>query len=208
MSDEQSKSLDLLGAKPVADSIKIVTQGTVEGAAAFLGRICLPAAEEFGLLLKDKVSAWRTANAVAIAQKAERALKTQARGVRAHPRLVYEAIEKGSWQEDDLMQTYWAGLLASSCSETGDDDSNILFMSILDRLARSQGRLIDHICRAAKKSGSTPFSRTVIKCLKTPDHVLPIVFASLDCESVRCSGTHPLSPFPESCTFVGIPALA
>jgi len=35
--------------------------------------------------------------------------------------------------------------------------------------------------------GSTPFSRTVIKRLKTPDHALPIAFAFVDCESAQCS---------------------
>ena len=156
MSDQQPKSLDIIGIKPVADSCRIVTQGTVDGAAAFLRRICLPAAEEFGLLLKDKVSAWRAANAIVIAQKAEQILKNQGRtGVHAHPRLVHEAVEKGSWHEDDLLQGYWAGLLASSCSDTGDDDSNILFMSILDRLSRSQGQLIYHICTVSKKALSS-----------------------------------------------------
>ncbi len=36
-------------------------------------------------------------------------------------------------------------------------------------------------------TGSTPFSRTVIKRLKTPDHALPIAFAFVDCESAQCS---------------------
>lgn len=40
---------------------------------------------------------------------------------------------------------------------------------------------------SALAAGSTPFSRTVIKRLKTPDHALPIVFASVDCESAQCS---------------------
>lgn len=47
---EDNKSLDVLGVKPIADSVNTVTKGTVDGASAFLSRICLPAAEEFGLL--------------------------------------------------------------------------------------------------------------------------------------------------------------
>lgn len=35
--------------------LNTLAQGAVDGAGAFLGRICLPAAEEFGLLLRDKV---------------------------------------------------------------------------------------------------------------------------------------------------------
>ncbi len=55
MADEKS-SVDLFRIKPLGEAAKIVTQAAVDGAGAFLGRICLPAAEEFGLLLRDKVA--------------------------------------------------------------------------------------------------------------------------------------------------------
>ena len=60
MSEEKSKSLDVLGIKPVSESINLVTKAAVDGASEFLRRICLPAASELGLLLQDKVSWWRT----------------------------------------------------------------------------------------------------------------------------------------------------
>lgn len=72
MSDEKSKSLDVLGVKPFADAINTTTKGIVDGAGAFLGKICLPAAEEFGLFLKDKVSTWRGNNALQIVVSAEK----------------------------------------------------------------------------------------------------------------------------------------
>lgn len=53
--DPRQHGLDVLGIKPVAEAVNTVTKGTVEGASAFLSRICLPAAEEFGFLLQDKV---------------------------------------------------------------------------------------------------------------------------------------------------------
>jgi hypothetical protein len=68
---DSSRSLDILGAKPIADAALVVTKGSVDGAGAFLSRICLPVAEEFGLLLKDKVGHWRANNAAKIANKAE-----------------------------------------------------------------------------------------------------------------------------------------
>ena len=68
---DDSKSLDLLGAKPVGDAVKIATEGMFKGAGEFLGRICLPAAEEFGLLLRDRVSHWRASHAARIAERAE-----------------------------------------------------------------------------------------------------------------------------------------
>lgn len=145
---EDNKSLDVLGIKPVADSINTVTKGTVDGASAFLSRICLPAAEEFGLLLKDKISAWRAENAVDIANRAKKLLEQQVREivVSAHPRIVYSTIENGSWAEDDLMKDFWSGLLASSCTQDGKDESNLIFIGLLSQLTSNQAKLIKHIC--------------------------------------------------------------
>lgn len=149
---EGNKSLDVLGLQPISDSVKVVTQGTVNGASAFLGRICLPAAEEFGLLLKDQVSSWRANNAVRITDKAQRILEKKGNSlvVSAHPRIIYTAIEKGSWAEDEFMQNFWAGILASACTPDGKDESNIIFMNFLSQITTNQARIIDHICKTAK----------------------------------------------------------
>ncbi|MCF2950224.1 DUF4393 domain-containing protein [Paraglaciecola aquimarina] len=150
--NDENKSLDVLGIKPVADSVNTLTKGTVEGASAFLSRICLPAAEEFGLLLRDKVSAWRSKNAVAIANKAQKLLEYQVKGVvlSAHPRIIYSTIENGSWAEDDFMQNLWAGLLASSCTADGKDESNLILIGLLSQLTSSQAKIITHVCTIAK----------------------------------------------------------
>ena len=48
-----AKALALLGIKKFSDSVKATTQGPLDGAAAFLSWVCLPATEEFGLALRD-----------------------------------------------------------------------------------------------------------------------------------------------------------
>ncbi|WP_052380151.1 MULTISPECIES: hypothetical protein [unclassified Pseudoalteromonas] len=149
---EENKSLDILGVKPIADSVNTVTTGSVKGASAFLSRICLPAAEEFGLLLKDKVSSWRANNAVQITNKAQALLEKQVGNVslNAHPRIVYSTIESGSWAEDDFMQNLWAGLLASSCTEKGKDESNLILVNLLSQITTSQCKLLDYACSNCK----------------------------------------------------------
>lgn len=149
----EGKPSDLLGVKPLGESVKIATQGLVDGASAFLGRICLPAAEEFGFFLRDRISGWRAANAAKIATGAEEMLRKFGRsGYHAHPRLAMQIIEKGSWSEDDLLQKSWSGLLASSCTEKGNDDSNILFASLLDQLTSVQVKIVHYSCKEADKS--------------------------------------------------------
>jgi hypothetical protein len=109
MDENPNKSVDLFGVKPLADAANVATTRTFDAAAAFLRRICLPAAEEFGLLLRDRVSAWRAANAIKIAQKAEGKLNKQPESDRkqAHPRIVAQIVEQGSWIEADDIQELW-----------------------------------------------------------------------------------------------------
>ncbi len=143
---------DALGLRPIAEAAKRLTDASVDAASAFLSRICLPAAEEFGLLLRDRVHAWRATNLAAIAVKAEQKLlaaSLEASAKHAHPRLVGLIVDQGSWTESDEAQELWAGLLASSCTEDGRDDSNLMFVDILGCLSISQVRVFDYACKMA-----------------------------------------------------------
>jgi hypothetical protein len=153
MTDNESRSLDVLGIKPVADAISHATKASIDGASAFLGRICLPAAEEFGLLLQDKVRVWRAKNGVAIVAEAqERFDKYQTNpDAHAHPRLVAAVIDHGSWSDDKILQKMWGGLLASSCSGDGRDESNLIFINLLSQLTSLQVRVLAYGCENAEK---------------------------------------------------------
>jgi hypothetical protein len=154
MAEHDSKSLDILGIKPIADSVNRVTRAAVDGASAFLSRICLPAAEELGLLFRDKVANWRARNAVAIVEAAKE--KLEAKGgthdaYHAHPRIVGNIIESGSWSDSDEVQELWAGLLTSSCSPDGTDESNLIFTNLLSQLTSLQAKVISHACAKSDK---------------------------------------------------------
>ena len=97
MENGKNKSLDIFGIKPVCDSMKACTQAAIDGAYAFLGRICLPAAEEFGFLLQDKVKYWRQNNTIKMLQKAEVKFNKFNGDIKkhAHPRIVSNIIEQG-----------------------------------------------------------------------------------------------------------------
>ncbi|MGJ0514844.1 MAG: Abi-alpha family protein [Methylomicrobium sp.] len=153
MADEKPKNLDLLGIEPIAKSFEKVTNSTVDGAAAILSRICLPVAEEIGLLLRDRVRYWRAMNIAKLTVDAEH--KINALGIgpdfQAHPRIVYRIIEEGSWTDDEDIQEMWSGLLASSCSPEGQDDSNLIFIQLLTNMSRIQARLLNVACEQAVK---------------------------------------------------------
>ena len=137
-------------------ALTTLAKGAVDGSAAFLGRICLPAAEEFGLFLKDKVSAWRANNAREIVKKAEEKLNKleNNKNLHAHPRLVTTAFETGSFSDNPEVQEMWAGLLASSCEEEGKDESNLLFMTILSQINSTEAIILNYLCKTANKKVS------------------------------------------------------
>ncbi|MEX3982139.1 Abi-alpha family protein [Paraburkholderia sp. EG287A] len=144
-----AEDLDPLGAKALAETTKIVADKAMTGVGAFLGKVCMPVAEEFGLLLQDKVKSWRAANAVRIIEKAKARLEQEGSTdpVHVHPRLAGKIIEKSSWVDADHLQDMWAGLFASSCTPSGTDDSNLTFINLLDQLTASEARLVEFVCK-------------------------------------------------------------
>jgi hypothetical protein len=155
---KERESLDLLGIKPIGEAISAATKAAIDAASAFLGRICLPAAEEFGLLIRDKISFWRLKNFLKISEKAENLLKMNPdfELKHSHPRLVFSILEHGSWSEDSTVQDMWAGLLASSCTSGGEDDSNLIFINLLSHLTKSQARLLKFSCECSGKYVERP----------------------------------------------------
>lgn len=156
MSDKEDKKGDLFGLAAYGEVLNTFAKAGVDGVGAFLSRICLPAAEEFGLLLRDKISAWRAKNAINIAQKAEKNLIEFDKDgkLHAHPRLIMKIFLEGSWSDKDEVQEMWAGLLASSCTEDGKDESNILFINILSQITAAQATIINYSCKNCKKQVS------------------------------------------------------
>ncbi len=149
----EGKSLDLLGTRPIAEAARDTINKSIDGIGALLSRICLPAAEELGLHFRDRVSAWRSKNVLAVTTSADEKLSAcQAPpSFHASPRLVGSIIEQSSWIEDAEVQDMWAGLLASSCNDTGDDDSNLLFVNLLSALTRIQACILRFACEHSRK---------------------------------------------------------
>lgn len=149
---DNSKGLDIFGITPIGEAVNTVVKRTLDGATAFLSKICMPAAEEFGLLIRDRVTYWRAINLANIAKKTEQKLKeiNKIGNVHAHPRLVSLVVDEGSWIDADEVQEMWAGLLASSCTEDGRDESNLIFMNLLSQLTSLEVKLLNFACKKAK----------------------------------------------------------
>lgn len=154
MSNEPNNSIDLLGIKGFGDSAKIITQGVVDGAGALLSRICLPAAEELGEFFRDPIKNWRLKKLVTVAEKARPQIEEREKvegSIRAPASIGIRVIESASMVEDEALQNMWAGLLVSSCTPAGTDESNLLFVNMVSAFSPAQARLFDWIAKECPK---------------------------------------------------------
>jgi hypothetical protein len=137
-----------------AEPDSVVRELRMARALAFLRRICPPAAEEIKEMLHKSLSSVRVANAVEIAFKAERLLVNQpnAYSMVAHPDLMVRILEHGTWVDMEWIQELWAGLLASSCTFEGQDESNLVFINLLSRMAPLPTQILTAACAKATQA--------------------------------------------------------
>lgn len=150
MSDE--KSLSLINIDP--KSLTYPLNKAVESVSFFLGKVCNPAAEEFGLFSRDQVHAWRLKQIVNIVENSKGILVFDPNTfeLKISPRIVWKILENGSWTEDKNLQNMWAGLLASSCTDDGKDESNLIYIDLLSRMTPSEAYILNYIGEICKKN--------------------------------------------------------
>lgn len=140
---------DIFGIKPYGESLKIIVEKSADGAGKFLTAVCLPAAEEFGLMLKDKFRYWRLKNIIRMLEKSQSRFEFDSNELqlKVNPRIGVEIIENASWQDDELILDMWSGLLNSSLTIDTKDDSNLVFVNLLKSITTVQAKLLNHICQ-------------------------------------------------------------
>lgn len=130
-----------------------VSEDRENKARRFLKSICAEAEDEISRLLDEKLGLKRRNTAIKITGKAAELYNQYSNtGVEyAHPQLVCMVLEQGSWSTSYLIQDMWSGLLASSCAPAGKDDSNLVFMSLLNQMTRLEAKVLDYACKTSEK---------------------------------------------------------
>ncbi len=149
----ENKALDLFGIKPIGDAINTSVTKSFEGIEGFLKRVCAPALEEVGLLLKDQVRQWRLNNILQILQKAQGKMefRDEQLQIKAHPRVALSIIDNGSLSDNEEVQELWAGLFVSACTKDGQDDENLIFVDLLKQLTVIEAKILKYSCLGARK---------------------------------------------------------
>jgi hypothetical protein len=167
---EEHKSLDILGVRPIANAIDKTVQKSLEGIESFLLLVCKPALGEVGLLVQDKVRYWRLNNVIKMLEKAKGKLNFEdgQLELKSNPRVGISIIENSSFIDNDEVQEMWAGLFASSCTEDGKDDENLIFVDILKQLTTAQAQIlkfgVENTEKIIHQNGLVTASKLEVNC--------------------------------------------
>jgi hypothetical protein len=138
---EQAKPKDMQGLVRVAEAV------------VFLSRLCPGGSEEVEQLLCGRLSNHKVANAIEIVLKTEDLVSFEppAHGLRADRNLVLRILEYGSCTDEDWLQHFWAGILATSCAADGKGEPSPVFVELFSKLTTFPVRILTVVCTRATK---------------------------------------------------------
>jgi hypothetical protein len=139
----------------------------------FLCRLCHAEANEAIQLFGGELDIPRTENAMEIAYRAERLLAAEpsAEKMRARAHLVTSILRHGSWA-DELTRQLWAGLLATSCTVDGMDESNGPFAELLVNVTHTQARIFLAACLRALRLKSQGEYLPSTRLILSPEQII------------------------------------
>ena len=143
MSDNEGKSISLVNLGSLTKPVDTATKGVVDGAGAFLSRVCLPAAEEFGLYLRDRISNWRALNLAKVLKKTQAKLKSDYK--ETPPKFILQFIEGASQEDGEELQDIWANLLASALDPEYKEGIRTAYIDIIQQLEVVNVRVLSAI---------------------------------------------------------------
>jgi len=147
MPNTETTNHDILGLKPYGEAINQTVNKTFSGIEAFLKATCMPAFEELGKMMHDKVRVWRLTNILKIIEKAKGKIgyDENSDSITINPKVALSIIENASNEDNDEIQEMWAGLFITANSEI-TDDSNNMYVNLLKQLTLSEARYLKYAC--------------------------------------------------------------
>jgi hypothetical protein len=120
---------------------------------AFFTQICAPYGAHVRQHICASLAGQRLWNAVEIALKAESlwASRPDRGDLLCDHSLALRILDDGSWTESETIRNDWAGLLASSCSLSSNDQSNSAFVELFSQLTVNHMRIVDEVCAHSEK---------------------------------------------------------
>ncbi|GGW50197.1 Abi-alpha family protein [Arenibacter certesii] len=117
----------------------------IELAKDFLDKLIMPAVEETGLLMKEKVTFWKFKNQVKILNKAKEYCDKH--GIEPKTisfKLLVPLLETSALEEDEILQNKWA-ILLSNMVDSNQNIENHVFPYILGQLSTNEFLLLEKV---------------------------------------------------------------
>jgi hypothetical protein len=129
----------------------------------FLCRLCHEGANQAVQLLGGELDKPRTEVAMEIALSAEKLLASEpdADKMRAHPQIVANILQYGSWANNDLTKQLWIGLFVTSCHANAIDESSRDIFDLLVTVSPVQGLILVTACKRMTESGNVSSARVI-----------------------------------------------
>lgn len=122
----------------------------IEIAKDFLDKLIMPAVEETGLLIKEKVTFWKFKNQVKVLNKAKEYCEKH--GIEPKTisfKLLVPLLETSALEEDEILQDKWA-ILLSNMVDSEQNIENHVFPYILGQLSTNEFFVLEKVVNAKK----------------------------------------------------------
>jgi hypothetical protein len=138
---------------PQTEPEDVVREFRIASAISLVDRIAPEATQKANVLLRHQLSSHRLESALEIALHAGEIIKLEPADAKfsAHPDLVLRVLEDGSWTEEEWLQHFWAGLLASCSLQQNPVEHDLHLASLLAHITPIQVRIFAASCDRAQK---------------------------------------------------------
>ena len=117
----------------------------IDLAKGFLDKLVMPAVEETGLLLKDKVTLWKFKNQVQMLNKAKAYCeKNNISTKQVSLKLLCPLLDYSGIEEDEILQDKWA-ILLSNMVDSDQNIENHVFPYILSQLSTNEFLVLEKV---------------------------------------------------------------
>jgi DNA-binding MarR family transcriptional regulator len=142
----------------------------------FVEKVAGPAADEVGLMLQDSVKVYRLKNQLRLMKKAEEILEKSGKDPKTVPyRTLLPILEKGSLEDDDLLNDKWAALLANAADAVRNSAVTPSYPNILEQISPVEAQILDYLYSSLKDND-----------FREAQHLIDICdFAELDQEKTK-----------------------
>jgi hypothetical protein len=156
------------------DTVKDAIEGTIEAAYKPVEKVFKtllgPAAEEFGLILRDKIRQFRFKGQVKFLQRFQDiCIEARINPQSVRLPLLLDIIERASIEPDAELQTLWANLLANAADTKYNGLITNAYPDILRQLSKEEAVFLEELHERMRIPSREEFRDTMRKRLNSPE---------------------------------------